>query len=451
MINQIQSFIQKNNLFHASQNILLTVSGGVDSVVMLHSIKALGYQAGVAHCNFRLRGEESERDCDFVAGLSHRLHLPFHKEIFDTKKYAAENALSVQMAARQLRYQWFEELRQKFNYDCIAVAHNRDDVVETFHINLLRGTGLKGITGIKAKNGYIVRPLLFASRGQIMDFARKNNIAFCEDSSNASTKYLRNKIRHDIIPQFEMLNPKYKATIAGNIEHFAGAYRIFSEAIRQKKQECSRKQGEKHVFFIEKLKKLSPLKTYLFEFLREYGFSEQNTDDIIIAFDAEPGRQFFSNDYRLICDRDTLIVSPKTTVTSVSLSIEKEDIMRSEKISLPDSGYALQFEIIERTDNFIIPTSPGIACFDYQTLKFPLLIRKWKAGDYFYPLGMKKHKKLSDFFIDEKINRLEKEQQWLLCSQQNIAWIIGRRLDNRFKITPQSRIILKCAICAGKK
>lgn len=430
MLQRFIDFINTNNLCKQDDHLLLAVSGGIDSMVMLHLFLAAGYHCAVAHCNFSLRGEESDGDEDFVRKVVTQKGLSFFFRRFDTLRYAKDKNISVQMAARELRYEWFEELCVQHNISLIAVAHNKDDMAETFLLNLSRGTGIRGLTGIKAINGRIIRPLLFADRREIADYASANDIPYREDSSNSINKYKRNKIRLDILPLLKELNPSFMDALADSIAHLKEVEEIYTHAIEQaRKKILSYKEGKTYVD-IAALQVLHPLRCYLFEIIREYGFSPNQINDILNLLHAPTGKQITGNDYILLKDRKQLIIYPANS--------EKGKFYIDEHTQ--DMHYPLKLKIKTPPPPFMIPTDSNIACLDYDKLIFPLILRKWQPGDYFKPLGMQGLKKLSDFFIDRKISRADKENIWLLLSGEKIAWIIGIRIDDRFKITEQTEI-----------
>ena len=436
MIEQFQNYIQANNLFKKSDRILLGVSGGIDSIAMFHLFRISGFTIGIAHCNFRLRGDESDQDEEFVRRLADNYNLPFYTKRFNTNTIAANEGISIQMAARDLRYEWFEEIRIKEKYDYIAIAHNSDDQIETFLINLARGTGIKGLTGIKNKSDKVVRPLLFVSRKDIEYFATKNNFLFCEDSSNSSTKYSRNKVRHEVIPMLEKINPNFRKVMIENITRLKETDQIFNQAIQEKYKLCVKEKSNSLLFTINELKKLDPVETYLHEFLNSYGFSTTQIRDIVSVLDSNSGKQFFSATHRIIKDRDYLILEEISAQSGKLFYINEDDF----RIEYP---IELLIEKEEINNDFNVQKDSKIGQFDLDKLVFPLTIRKWQKGDYFMPLGMNNLKKLSDFFIDQKLSITEKENIWILESENKIVWIIGLRPDERFKVTKDTKIILK--------
>ncbi|OFX27408.1 MAG: tRNA lysidine(34) synthetase TilS [Bacteroidetes bacterium GWA2_31_9b] len=436
MLDRFQNYILKNNLCLKTDKILLGVSGGIDSIIMFHLFRMSGYHFAIAHCNFQLRDRESDEDEEFVKNLAENFNIPFFNTRFNTKSIATEEGISIQMAARDLRYEWFVEIRKSKGFEYIAIAHNSDDQIETFFINLARGTGIKGLTGIKNKSGKIIRPLLFASRKEIQEFATQNNFLFREDSSNSSKKYARNLIRHDIIPSLEKINPNFRQVMIENIQHLKETEQIFNMDILDKYKSVVSKINETILLNINELKKLDPIESYLHEFLNPYGFSHSQIIDIVSTFDNSAGKQFISPTHRLIKDRENFILEEILAHTEKVFYI-------NEDIAILEYPIHLRVEKIQMDDHFTIEKNITIGQFDSDKITFPLTIRKWQKGDYFMPLGMKNLKKVSDFFIDQKLSLSEKENTWILESGNKIVWIIGLRPDERFKITPQTKHILK--------
>jgi tRNA(Ile)-lysidine synthase len=432
MIEEFSNFIEKNNLFSPSDNILLTVSGGIDSMVMAHLFLSISANIGIAHCNFCLRGPESDEDEAFVKSLASAHKIPFFSERFDTIGFASEKGISIQMAARELRYKWFEEIRLKNNFSYISVAHNLNDNVETFLINLTRGSGIAGLTGMKPKHKNLIRPLLFASRKSIIDYSNLNKIEYREDRSNSETKYTRNKIRHVIIPQFREINPSFETTIIETAERLNEINEIISGHISEIRNKVSAPNGNSISFRINMLQGLSPKYTLLFELFRPYGVSKGQLDNLINLINGKTGGQLLTADYRLIKNRKELVVSRIEADSENYFEISGvEDFVK-----FPDYNSA---EINKIGTGFLIPEYSNIACLDADKISFPMIIRKWKHGDSFYPLGMKQKKKLSDYFVDNKYSVFDKERCWILESDGKIAWIINDRIDNRFRITHSTK------------
>ncbi len=435
MYKQFRDFIETEGLIDQPGTIMLGLSGGVDSMVMMDLFLKARYNVAAAHCNFGLRGEESDNDQVFVAERCKKHNIKFHIKLLDTLDYAKDKGISLQMAARDLRYEWFEMLLADNGYSSVAIAHNKNDLAETFLINLVRGTGIRGLTGIKAKTGNIIRPLLFAGRNEILDYAGKNKIPFREDSSNLDMKYKRNRIRHKIIPEFEKISSSFINSIYETSGRLKEVENIYSTAVSKKFDKLCIETGEEYLIDINSLLALDPLPAYLYELLRKWSFSKELIPDIISSLTASSGKKFYSLSHRLVKDRDYLIVTPVRTETVNRYYIE-EDV---EKLDHP---LKVRFTRIKHYSGFRIPANRKTACLDLNFMHFPLIMRKWQKGDYFQPLGLSGLKKLSDFFIDNKFSLVEKEKIWLLTSGNRIVWIMGHRIDDRFKITENTKDIL---------
>lgn len=433
------NYIKDNHLFNQADTVLVGVSGGIDSVVLLDLLDKAGFSVAIAHCNFRLRGAESDGDERLVIDLAKKYDVPLFKTSFDTADYAQENKISIEMAARDLRYQWFETIRVTHHFDCIAVAHHRDDQLETFFLNLARGTGLTGLTGMRPINGKIVRPLLFASREEIEQYRHENFLDFREDSSNQSLDYQRNKIRHTLMPIMDTLNPSFRDGMIRTMSYLEDVSKIYDRAIRQTWERVALRKGNDYMISIAELKLLDPLPTYLFEFLKIFGFNSMVIGDIVLSLDGTSGKQFISPTHRLIRDRESLILTPLQTENKKQFYLEED---------MAEFVYPVHLKIsaTEKKDKFKIPDSQFVACIDRDCIQFPLLIRKWQQGDYFKPLGMQGFKKISDFFIDSKLSLPEKENVWIVANGEQVVWIIGHRLDDRYKITPGTQHILRLEI-----
>jgi tRNA(Ile)-lysidine synthase len=437
MLKQFENYIKEYNLVKKDESSLLTVSGGIDSVVLCELYYQAGYSFGIAHCNFQLRGEESDLDAEFVKALADKYKVPLFSVVFDTNKFAKDLGISTQMAARDLRYEWFEKIRSENSYDKIATAHHQDDQVETFFINLMRGTGISGLHGIKPIQNSLIRPMLFASRKEIVHFLEKNHLTYREDSSNASDKYLRNRIRHHIMPVLEDIDSEYLKMFSENMKRFSASEEIYLQQIENVRNEIITSRGNDDLISIEKLMKLNPISTYLFELIREFGFSFKVCEDIISSLGKDSGKIFYSESHRLLKDRECLIIREIKEKSS-------ENIYQIEKgISEIKIPIHLKIEELIKAKDFKISAKRTIANLDFDELKFPLSLRKWKQGDYFHPLGSSYRKKISDFFIDKKLSLFEKEDCWLLCSNDEVVWIVSHQLDNRFKITSKTQKVLK--------
>jgi len=433
---QFLEFIRGQKLFEWHEPVLLAVSGGIDSTVMAHLFHDSGLKFGLAHVNFQLRGIHSEQDEYFVRELSTQFGVKFFSIKFETETYAAEHKISIQMAARALRYPWLEQVRKDNGFYRIATAHHTDDSIETVLINIFRGTGIHGLGGISPKKEKMVRPLLCFNKKEIQEYASINKIAFRQDQSNAETIYERNKIRLEVIPSIEIHFPAFKKTISENISKWKDAAVLYDEALHHIQRRISTRKEEEFLISIGKLKTHPAYKTILFEMLKEFTFGSDQVNQIAAALDAEPGKMFYSPTHRLVKDRKNLIVTPISGSLISAVLIEETDrhvMAGSLKITLShhDAG------------KFSIPVNASVHCLDWKELEFPLMLRKWKPGDYFYPLGMKmKKKKISNYLVDRKIPLPEKENVMVLESGKRIACILGERIDERFKITPSTTKIV---------
>jgi tRNA(Ile)-lysidine synthase len=439
MLSGFTQYIKEKKLPGINEKLLLAISGGLDSVVMAQLFHQAGYQFGIAHCNFNLRANESDEDEAFVKQLSEKYRVPIFIKQFNTNAFAKEKKISIQMAARQLRYDWFEKLIELEGYQAYATAHHLDDQIETFFINALRGTGISGLHGILPRQGNLIHPLLFAYRKDIQKFAQEYKLSYREDSSNEKTDYTRNKIRHDLVKMIKTINPAYQNTINENINRIQQTEEIFHQKIREVEAQVVHRSHRVTRIDINKLVSIHPLETYLYEFLKSFGFNFSDVKDIIGTLNGISGKQFLSKSHRLIKDREYLLIEKR----------EQPKKLKHEIFSIPGKDgnmlepIPLKMEKFEKNASLIIPSNPQIASLDFDKLNFPLTIRKWKRGDYFFPLGMKHKKLISDFFSDNKFSIIEKEQTYLLTSEENIVWIIGYRIDNRFKITPKTKMVFQ--------
>ena len=427
----------KNHLLHNFQflkdkKLLLATSGGIDSMVMLHLFQQLESQIAIAHCNFQLRGVESFEDQKFIQDYADANAVPVYITQFDTTTFAEDYKLSTQVAARELRYNWFYELLETEEYDYILTAHHADDNLETFLINLSRGTGLDGLTGIPDQNENVVRPLLAFSQQEIEEYAKLNNIQWREDSSNASDKYVRNKIRHHLVPLLKELNPNFISSFQKTQNYLQEAKDMVDDAVIMVYQQVATQEDENISFDLIKLKKLPNYKSYLYQWLNEFGFTAWN--DIYDLVESQSGKYVLSSEYRLLKDRETLILSP------VDFSPEKQEYFIDANHTVVNVPLNITFSPV--ADRTIV--SNKTIFVDSNKLQYPLLLRRWNEGDQFQPFGMDgKSKKISKFFKDEKLSLLEKENTWLLCSNNRIVWIVGHRQDERFKIENTTKDILK--------
>ena len=434
-IKKVHQFIHNQSLFTPNQKLIVGVSGGADSVFLIHALYELDYSCIIAHCNFHLRGEESNRDALFVKSLAEKLNLPFRSIDFQTEEYASEQKISIEMAARELRYHWFAGLKEKEEADCIAIAHHSDDVVETFLINMTRGTGIHGLTGIKPKKGDIVRPLLTLSREEIVEYLQQKNIPFVEDSTNKETIYIRNKFRNHIIPLLQTINPAFKESVLQTVRHLQQAENFMEDQLKSIKKDLIIEEKNGCRISIGKLKEENSPVFVLYELLYPYGFSASVINDIYNGLDGTSGKQYISEKYRILKDREWLLLSDRNQEISITYSIKDMD-------TTIENPLKMTITCEEKSPDFAIIKDKRFCCLDVDKLVFPLEIRRWERGDTFVPFGMKNRKKVSDFFIDQRFSMLQKEQAWLLLSGGEIVWIIGERSDDRFKIDSKTKKIM---------
>lgn len=431
MLKKFQNHIDRNFPLLKVKKLFLAVSGGIDSMVLVHLLQQLHFNIAVLHCNFSLRASESDGDEQFVKSTCNHLNIPVFTQRFDTKQLASDYKLSIQLAARKLRYDWFYEQLSENNFDYIVTAHHLDDSLETFLINLSRGTGLDGLMGIPAQNDKILRLLLPFSREEIETYASENAVKWREDSSNASDKYLRNKLRHDVIPTLKQLHPKLLTSFQATLKNLQQSQSLVHDASRLIYKNVVTEQEDQIKINLEKLMQLPNYQAYLYQWLKKYNFTAW--EDIYDLVHSQPGKQIFASHHTLLKDRDNLLLfatKAENTAVEYQINVRQKDVKVPLKLSIcPVDG------ILEPATNVIF--------VDESKIHFPLTIRKWKEGDYFYPFGMEGKKKVSKFFKDEKLTLIDKSNQWLLCSKNEIVWIINFRLDNRFKVTTNTTNILK--------
>jgi tRNA(Ile)-lysidine synthase len=441
VIERVIKSIDENKLLNDNTKVLLALSGGLDSVVLLHLLHSRQYRLEAAHCNFKLRGAESDEDENFVIDYCDKLGVELHLKSFDTKGYAHRNKLSIQIAARQLRYSWFQELMTEFDFDKLAVAHHFDDNLETLFINLLRGSGLQGVKGIPIKNGYIIRPLLEVPRHSIQEYAKAHSLDFRMDSSNSSTKYLRNKIRHKLMPVLMGITTNTENTLTKSMSFLADDNDIFNRLIDEKRADIFEYRNNDIYIQHSKLLELKPLKSWIYRLLYIFNFNRYSSDDIAEAlFKKQSGKVFFSETHRLVNDRDFFIVN------KLHASEENEEVIIAKSCKEILRPLHLTFETITNNRDFIIVKENTSAYFDIDKLNFPLRLRNWRKSDRFKPFGMKGTKLLSDFFIDNKLSLPEKEKARVLLSGEKIIWIVGMRAADSFKVSAKTRTILKVKI-----
>ena len=437
MLQKFKKHINANFPFLKDKKLLIAISGGLDSVVLTTLCNQLNFDVSLAHCNFNLRGKESDLDEESVVKLSQKSSNQIFTIHFNTEKYAKENKLSTQIAARELRYNWFQELITTHKFDFVLTAHHADDNLETFLINLTRGTGLDGFTGIPKVNGNIARPLLAFSREEIAVFAKTDNIVWREDASNASTKYIRNKIRHQVIPSLKEINPNLLDSFAKTSTNLQESKQVIEDRIAEVSEDCITTKSGIIKIDILKIRELSNSKAYLYQLLKEYNFTEWN--DVYNLLSAQSGKQVFSKTHRLLKDRDFLLLSKSNETKEVR---EESFFIKENELETLNPIHLI-FESVQEVST----ENKQTIYIDKDLLKFPLIVRKRENGDYFYPLGMQGKKKLGKYFKDEKFSLLEKENTWLLCNSDNeIIWVINYRQDKRLSINKNSKNLLKVLV-----
>ncbi|MEJ7557517.1 MAG: tRNA lysidine(34) synthetase TilS [Pedobacter sp.] len=441
-LQNFNDFISQHKLAGIEHKILLAVSGGRDSVLMVHLFKEAGYNFAIAHCNFNLRGDESQRDESFVRLLANLVEVPIHIKHFDAKSYASEQKVSIQMAARDLRYEWFEELRTMEGFDLIALAQHQDDGIETVLLNLTRGTGIAGLHGILPKRGNLIRPLLFLSRAEIDVIIEENAIDFVEDSSNSTLNYARNKIRLQVLPLLKELNPNLERTFEQNIQRFRETEMVLQQVVDSLTRDLlTEKNGATHLS-IDIIKRLHPQKLLLFELLKPFNFTENVLNDLILGLDKQSGMVYYSNSHQAIVDRDDIIIIKISSKPDEEICfIHPHD----EQLKFLGQQITVFYE-----ETIYFEKEPNKAFIDAKKLIYPLVLRTRQDGDKFIPLGMKTHKKLSNFFIDQKVPINEKKVAPILVNGNGeIIWIGGHRQDDRYKITGSTTSIAVFELMKG--
>ena len=439
MQQKVQTYIQNHQLLTQHGRIIVGVSGGTDSVVMLHVLMSLGYDCVIAHCNFHLRMAESDRDELFVRDLAKELKVPYYSVDFETTKYAEEHKISIEMAARDLRYAWFYELLYNHDAQAIAVAHHADDSIETMLMNLVRGTGLKGLTGIQPRNHKVVRPLLCCNRLELETYLVRFDLDHIEDSTNASVDYQRNKFRNEVLPLLAEINPSVRQTLYDSLERFEGIWAIYQQSIDAMKQLIVRNGPGLVKMDIDAIKIQEHIPTLMYELLHPYGFGPAVIEQVTGQLDGESGKVFFSETYRLIKDRKYLLISKIDDNPA-------QDFMITEDETVIEFPFLLKINKQPVTPDFEVSKEITRIHVDASRLTYPLVLRRWKEGDTFFPFGMKQRKKVSDFFIDNKLSLFEKEHSWILVSNNEIVWIVGQRLDNRFCVTNETMEVVEFKI-----
>jgi len=419
--HRVAQYIEKERLLTLQDKVLVTLSGGADSVALLRLLLSLGYTCETAHCNFHLRGEESDRDEAFVRQLCKEQNIPLHVMDFDTHAYARNQKVSIEMAARELRYRWFEELSKAYRFTAIAVAHHQDDSIETMLLNLIRGTGINGLLGIRPKNGKVVRPLLCITRNEVVDYLNRLGQEYVTDSTNLQDEYLRNKIRLTLLPMVQEINPSVKEGLFQTSNHLNEVSAVYNKAIDEAKARVQTNEG---IVIAAILAEPSP-SAILFEILYPLGFNSAQIEEIMQSVASQPGKQFMSSSgWRVIRDRELLLINRTDT---------EEDLT---------PPFQLIFEEVAHTPGFQITKDKQVAYFDADKLKGECAVRKWKQGDIFVPFGMTGKKLVSDYLTDRKFSLLQKESQWVLCYGEKITWVIGERTDNRFRIDESTRRVM---------
>ena len=434
VLERLMGYIEKEHLMMPHEKILLTVSGGKDSMLMAHLFTKAGFHIAIAHCNFQLRGEDSDLDEALVRGFAKEHGIPIYVNHFETKAYAKERQISIQMAARELRYTWFEQLRRELQFDRIAVAQHLNDHIETVLLNLSRGTGLQGLQGILPLRDRIIRPLLFLKASEIEHYVNEYGIAYRDDQSNFSTKYARNKIRIDIIPHFKKLQPDFEAVFEQNITHFKESYQLLQQFVDPIRKKLFLPTAEGWLVRKEDLEEYLHNLPLWYELFSAFNFSKTVLADLQAAWTKESGRVFQSDCYHMLLDREDLFIRKKEFISS------DEALITSETATVEWKQYCFHASI---SNDLAIIRAKNVAKFDYDLLVFPLTVRSWKIGDSFYPLGMEGRKKLSDFFINKKISLFEKENIPILVNGNgDILWVANYRMDNRYKITANTKKVL---------
>lgn len=433
-----RSYIKEEQLFPSNGKLLLAVSGGLDSVVLTDLCVNAGFDVVLAHCNFQLRGEESGRDEQFVRGLASKYKIPLLVEKFDTTAYAAAHKRSVQVAARELRYNWFFSLIQaeKPVAGYILTAHHRDDNIETLLMNFFKGTGIAGLRGMLPRQDKLIRPLLFASREQLQHYANEQGLQWVEDSSNASVKYTRNYLRHQLLPLVKEIYPQVLENLGNNIERFREIETLYRQAINIHMKKLIELKGDEVHIPVLKLAKAEPLHSIVYEIIKDYGFSPAQTPEVIALLNSGSGKYVQSSTHRVIRNRKWVIIAPLVTETPQLIVIDEAP----DTVSFP--GGSIHLKLMPAADH-TVSADPLTASLDATCIKFPLLLRPWKKGDYFYPLGMQKKKKVARFLIDQKLSATAKEKVWVLEMNKTIIWVVGLRIDDRYKIRPSTKDILQ--------
>lgn len=431
--DRFTTFINEHHLFTKSHRLLVAVSGGVDSVVLCHLCKEAGFNFGIAHCNFQLRGEDSNRDEAFVREWSKQLDVPFHVIQFATQQYAEEKKLSTQVAARNLRYEWFKQVCQEQGYDFILTAHHADDNIETVLMNFFRGTGINGLTGMQPVHQQVRRPLLFAKRLELEAYLKRHELLFVQDESNLHDDYTRNYFRNTVLPMIAKTYPEVQQNLMDNISRFKEVDILYRKELARITKKLLLQRGEEWVIPVLLLQKTPAMKTVLLELIKPYGFKATQLNEVVQLLNSDSGKYILSSSHRILKDRKHLILSPLKDFDRATVVIEEPG-----RVGFP--GGVLHLTQTGKTQTEI---GGEKAMLDQSLIQYPLLLRPWKTGDYFYPLGMKGKKKLAKFFVDQKLSLADKERIWVLEMNRKIIWVVGYRIDDRFKVTDKTQSVLK--------
>ncbi len=440
LLSNFKSYIMDNDLLKSGDRVLLAVSGGVDSMVLLELFSHTGYNIGVAHCNFQLRGEESDEDEVLVEQWAKSHYIPYYNKRFETTAEMERTGESMEMAARRLRYVWFDELCDKFGYNAIAVAHHSDDSIETFFINLLRGTGVRGLSGIKHQSGRVIRPLSFATRKVITEYASANHIAYREDSSNRSTKYLRNKIRLGLVPQIKEINPKFPDLMRANIDRIRAAQIFINQSIEKISNVVMSCNDGIYTLDVEAIDADLPRDFVVYELLSShFGFKSDVIDSLLRSLSNElTGRRFYSRENVAYVDRGKVVISAISSDDSCSTEVAREQL----RSYCGNTMLLFDYMVIDLVGS--LDCGADVALLDADKLTYPLTLRRWNEGDSFVPFGMEgRHKKVSDLLIDLKLSMPQKQRQFVLCSGEDIVWVVGRRIDDRYGVGDDTENVVK--------
>ncbi len=431
--DRFTTFINEHHLFTKNHRLLVAVSGGVDSVVLCHLCKEAGFNFGIAHCNFQLRGEDSYRDEAFVREWSKQLDVPFHVVQFATQQYAEEKKLSTQVAARNLRYEWFKQVCQERGYDFILTAHHADDNIETVLMNFFRGTGINGLTGMQPAHQEVRRPLLFAKRSELEAYLKRHELLFVQDESNLHDDYTRNYFRNTVLPMIAKTYPEVQQNLLENISRFKEVDILYRQELSRVARKLLVQKGEEWYMPVLLLQKTPAMKTVLLELIKPFGFKATQLNEVVQLLDSDSGRYILSSSHRVLKDRKHLIISPLKKNHKATVVVEEPG-------TIDFTGGVLHFMQTQKTAP---GTGEHVALLDAALIDYPLLLRPWRAGDYFYPLGMKGKKKLAKFFVDQKLSLADKERVWVLEMNRKIIWVVGYRIDDRFKVTDKTQSVLK--------